>query len=172
MQFGSKTRLHFFFFFFNKIKTIKESILSGKVINWCRMFIYMVECFFFVVVCLFVFFVVVVLFFFCRFVLFLFCLFVCFFVVDFCFFVFFCCCCFFVCCCCCCCCFGFFTFSMFPDWTYRGHLKKKTFKLAKQDCSVLFCASRATLSTIIKIMRSFGCHLQKFSKSIWYFRVH
>ena len=36
--------------FLNKIKTIKESINSGKEINWCSMFMYMVDCFFLFVV--------------------------------------------------------------------------------------------------------------------------
>ena len=30
------------------------------------------------------------------------------------------------------------------------------FKLAKHDCSVLYCATQAPSSTVIKIMRGFG----------------
>ena len=39
--------------FLNKIRTIKESINSGKEINWCSMFMYMVDCFFFFLFCFF-----------------------------------------------------------------------------------------------------------------------
>ena len=64
--------------FLNKIKTIKESIISGKEINWCSMFMYMVDCcflfYFFYFFFLFFFFVLFFFFLFCFF-------FVCFFYI-------------------------------------------------------------------------------------------